>query len=72
MRGVIFDIFGGGLMWSVNFSQEISLVGGDAEKFLACRKDAMQSALAKLVVRKKAKNIDDFIALYQPPGTYSC
>jgi len=47
------------------------LVGGDAEKFLACRKDAMQSALAKLVVRKKA-NIDDFIALYQPPGTYSC
>ncbi|KAI5586162.1 hypothetical protein BDE02_06G194900 [Populus trichocarpa] len=55
------------IAYDVLFGKEISLVGGDAEKFLACRKDAMQSALAKLVVRKKAKNIDDFIALYQPP-----
>ncbi|KAJ6924314.1 hypothetical protein NC652_017562 [Populus alba x Populus x berolinensis] len=55
------------IAYDILFGKEISLVGGDAEKFLACRKDAMQSALAKLVVRKKGKNIDDFIALYQPP-----
>ncbi|XP_037492910.1 28S rRNA (cytosine-C(5))-methyltransferase isoform X4 [Jatropha curcas] len=47
--------------------QEISLVGGDAEKFLIHRRNALQSALAKLLVRKKVKNLDDLIALYQPP-----
>ncbi|KAF9680974.1 hypothetical protein SADUNF_Sadunf06G0177300 [Salix dunnii] len=55
------------IAYDILFGKEISLVGGDAEKFFKCRKDAMQSALAKLVVRKKVKNIDDLIALYQPP-----
>ncbi|KAG5244106.1 28S rRNA (cytosine-C(5))-methyltransferase [Salix suchowensis] len=55
------------IAYDILFGKEISLVGGDAEKFFTCRKDAMQSALAKLVVRKKVKNIDDLIALYQPP-----
>lgn len=46
--------------------------GGDAEKFVMRRKDAMQSSLAKLLVRKKVKNVDDLVAIYQPPGLYLC
>ncbi|KAJ4830158.1 putative 28S rRNA (cytosine-C(5))-methyltransferase [Turnera subulata] len=59
------------IAYDILFGQDTSLVSGDAEKFLMRRKDAIQSALAKLLVRKKAKNVDDLVALYQPPGTYS-
>ncbi|KDP34057.1 hypothetical protein JCGZ_07628 [Jatropha curcas] len=55
------------IAYDILFGQEISLVGGDAEKFLIHRRNALQSALAKLLVRKKVKNLDDLIALYQPP-----
>ncbi|CAK9172679.1 unnamed protein product, partial [Ilex paraguariensis] len=44
-----------------------SLVG-DAEKFLLHRKDAIQSALAKLLVRKRVKHINELTALYQVPN----
>ncbi|GFZ15558.1 S-adenosyl-L-methionine-dependent methyltransferases superfamily protein [Actinidia rufa] len=38
---------------------------GDAEKFLLLRKDALQLALAQLLVRKGVKNIKDLIAHQQ-------
>lgn len=44
------------------------MVGGDAEKFLMGRKVALQSALARLLVSKKVKQVDDLVDLYQPPG----
>ncbi|XP_024048146.1 probable 28S rRNA (cytosine-C(5))-methyltransferase isoform X2 [Citrus clementina] len=46
--------------------KEISLVG-DAEKFLMLHKGAIQSALARLLVRNKVKSIEDLMALYQTP-----
>lgn len=54
------------LTYDILFGQEISLVG-DAEKFLMLHKDAMQSALARLLVRNEAKSIEDLMALYQTP-----
>ncbi|KAH7574412.1 hypothetical protein JRO89_XS03G0293100 [Xanthoceras sorbifolium] len=57
------------ITYDILFGKEISLVG-DAEKFLTLRKDAIQSALARLLVRRKAKCIEDLVALYQTPGRY--
>ncbi|XP_044464424.1 25S rRNA (cytosine-C(5))-methyltransferase NSUN5 isoform X1 [Mangifera indica] len=54
------------ITYDILFGQDISLVG-DAEKFLMLRKDAIQSSLARLLVRKKAKCIEDLTALYQTP-----
>lgn len=34
-------------------------------------KGAIQSALARLLVRNKVKSIEDLMALYQTPGEYS-
>ncbi|XP_057985813.1 25S rRNA (cytosine-C(5))-methyltransferase NSUN5 isoform X2 [Hevea brasiliensis] len=55
------------IVYDILFGQEISLVGGDAEKFLIGRKNALQSALAKLLVGKKVRSIEDLIDFYQPP-----
>ncbi|KAJ4709007.1 RNA (C5-cytosine) methyltransferase [Melia azedarach] len=49
------------ITYDILFGQEISLVG-DAEKYLMLRKDAIQSNLARILVRKKAKCIEDLIA----------
>ncbi|XP_015572976.1 25S rRNA (cytosine-C(5))-methyltransferase NSUN5 isoform X3 [Ricinus communis] len=53
--------------YDILFGQEIPLVVGDVEKFLLRRKNDLQRALAKVLVRKKAKTIDDLLALYRPP-----
>ncbi|KAJ0031998.1 hypothetical protein Pint_13728 [Pistacia integerrima] len=54
------------ITYDILFGQDILLVG-DAEKFLMLHKDAIQSSLARLLVRKKAKCIEDLTALYQTP-----
>ncbi|KAJ0091157.1 hypothetical protein Patl1_13825 [Pistacia atlantica] len=46
------------ITYDILFGQDILLVG-DAEKFLMLRKDAIQSSLARLLVRKKAKCIEE-------------
>ncbi|KVH89471.1 hypothetical protein Ccrd_008523, partial [Cynara cardunculus var. scolymus] len=40
---------------------------GDAEKYLILRKGPLQSALAKILARKGAKNVEDSMAQYQIP-----
>ncbi|KAK2980111.1 hypothetical protein RJ640_019534 [Escallonia rubra] len=54
------------ITYDILFGQATSLVG-DAEKFLLLRKDALQSALAKLLVRKRANHLEDLMALYHIP-----
>ncbi|XP_022729972.1 probable 28S rRNA (cytosine-C(5))-methyltransferase isoform X2 [Durio zibethinus] len=54
------------ITYDILFGQEISLIG-DAEKFLVQRKVSLQSALARLLVRKKVKRLEDLIDLYQTP-----
>ena len=49
------------------FTQAVSLVG-DAEKFLMHQKDALQTALARLLVKKKVKTPQDLVDLYRIPG----
>ncbi|XP_050220378.1 25S rRNA (cytosine-C(5))-methyltransferase NSUN5 [Mercurialis annua] len=53
------------IAYDILFSQEISLAG-DVEKLLLRRKNDLQKALAKVLVRKKVKNVDDLLALYRP------
>lgn len=53
-------------LWPSRLPKGISLVG-DAEKFLMLHKGAIQSALARLLVRNKVKSIEDLMALYQTP-----
>ena len=48
-------------------TQAVSLVG-DAEKFLMHQKDALQTALARLLVKKKVKTPQDLVDLYRIPG----
>lgn len=48
-------------------AQAVSLVG-DAEKFLMHRKDALQTALARLLVKKNVKTPQDLVDLYRIPG----
>lgn len=54
------------ITYDILFGQAASLVG-DAEKFILHRKDAIQSALARLLVRKRVKSVEDLMALYQIP-----
>ncbi|GLT25612.1 hypothetical protein SLA2020_007320 [Shorea laevis] len=56
------------ITYDILFGQEISFIG-DAEKFLLRHKDALQSALARILVRKKVKRVEDLIDLYQKPDT---
>lgn len=55
------------ILWHDSDLQEISFVG-DAEKFLLQRKVSLQSALARLLVRKKMKRVEDLLDHYQTPG----
>ncbi|XP_010536177.1 PREDICTED: probable 28S rRNA (cytosine-C(5))-methyltransferase isoform X2 [Tarenaya hassleriana] len=48
------------ICYDILFGQDMPSVG-DAEKFLMGRKDALLSALAKLLVRKKVKSIDELM-----------
>lgn len=50
-----------------NLIQE-ALLAGDAEKFLLQKKDVLQAALAKLLVRKKVKHVSDLMT-YKISGT---
>lgn len=50
-------------------AQAVSLVG-DAEKFLMHRKDALQTALARLLVKKNVKTPQDLVDLYRIPGVF--
>ncbi|KAH7865377.1 hypothetical protein Vadar_005809 [Vaccinium darrowii] len=52
--------------YDILFGQAASLTG-DAEKFLLLRKDALQSALAQLLVRKGMKDIKDLTACQKFP-----
>lgn len=52
--------------YDILFGQATSSTG-DAEKFLLRRKDALQAALARLLVKKKVKSVEELIALDQTP-----
>ncbi|KAM7274702.1 hypothetical protein ACFE04_016568 [Oxalis oulophora] len=54
------------IAYDILFGQEISSEG-DAEKFLMQRKDALQSAMAKLMVKKQVKRVEDLVSLYHIP-----
>ncbi|XP_065871580.1 25S rRNA (cytosine-C(5))-methyltransferase NSUN5-like [Euphorbia lathyris] len=54
------------IVYDILFGQEVSMLGGATEKFIRRHKNALQSALAKLVVSKEVQNVDSLIALYHP------
>lgn len=54
------------IAYDILFGQAI-LSTGDAEKFLSRRRDALVSGLASLLKRKKVKNVQELLALYQSP-----
>ncbi|KAK9273258.1 hypothetical protein L1049_018065 [Liquidambar formosana] len=53
------------ITYDILFGQVISFHLAMQEKFLMLRKDALQSALARLLVRKKVKSFEDLMSLYQ-------
>ncbi|KAH0990207.1 hypothetical protein GBA52_001690 [Prunus armeniaca] len=53
--------------YDILFGQVSSSAVGDAEKFLMRRKEALQAALARLLVKKKVKSVEELIALYDIP-----
>ncbi|XP_068330671.1 25S rRNA (cytosine-C(5))-methyltransferase NSUN5 [Pyrus communis] len=53
--------------YDILFGQVSSSAIGDAEKYLMRRQEALQSALARLLVKKKVKKVEDLIALYEIP-----
>ncbi|KAK9683899.1 hypothetical protein RND81_10G173400 [Saponaria officinalis] len=54
--------------YDILFGQDITSCGsGTAEKFLVQRKASLQSALAKILVRKKVKRVEDLLSQYQTP-----
>ncbi|MFS7981406.1 putative 16S rRNA (cytosine(967)-C(5))-methyltransferase [Helianthus anomalus] len=52
------------ITYDILFGQDASLTG-DPEKYLILRKGPLQSALAKILVKKGAKRIEDLMAQYQ-------
>ncbi|KAI3991867.1 hypothetical protein MKX01_012812 [Papaver californicum] len=54
------------IAYDILFGQATVVLAGDAENFLLRRKDALQSALAKLCVKKKVKRVEDLLLLYNP------
>ncbi|KAF8369461.1 hypothetical protein HHK36_032521 [Tetracentron sinense] len=52
--------------YDILFGQDTVAVGA-AEKFILLRKDALQSALAQLLVKKKVKRTEDLLLHYQTP-----
>ncbi|KAG9446457.1 hypothetical protein H6P81_012585 [Aristolochia fimbriata] len=51
------------IAYDILFGQDIVLQG-DAEKFLLLRKNALQTALARLLVREKVKSVDNLLKKY--------
>lgn len=43
---------------------------GTAEKYLFLRKAALESALAKILVKNKVKEVEDLLAQYETPGSF--
>ncbi|PIN21539.1 Proliferation-associated nucleolar protein (NOL1) [Handroanthus impetiginosus] len=54
------------ITYDLLFGQEGSLIG-DAEKYLILKKDAVQSALSRVLRRKGVKNVEDLVALDEIP-----
>lgn len=54
------------ITYDILFGQDASLTG-DPEKYLILRKAPLQSALAKILVKKGAKRIEDLMAQYKIP-----
>ncbi|KAF4351362.1 hypothetical protein F8388_022737 [Cannabis sativa] len=54
------------ITYDVLFGQK-TLSTGDAEKFLWKRREALVSALASILKKKKLKNVQELLALYQTP-----
>ncbi|GKF49109.1 hypothetical protein Tco_0142360, partial [Tanacetum coccineum] len=52
------------ITYDILFGQAGSLAG-DAKKYLILRKASLQSALAKVLVKKGAKRIEDLMAQYK-------
>ncbi|CAM8967552.1 unnamed protein product [Rhodiola kirilowii] len=52
------------IIYDILFGPEKSL-SGDAENFLVGWKKSLQTALARVLVRKKVKSVDQLLALYQ-------
>ncbi|KAK9078482.1 hypothetical protein SSX86_002539 [Deinandra increscens subsp. villosa] len=52
------------ITYDILFGQDSSLTG-DAEKYLILRKGPIQSALAKILVKRGAKRVEDLMAQYQ-------
>ncbi|KAI3468088.1 hypothetical protein Pfo_024751 [Paulownia fortunei] len=50
------------ITYDLLFGQEVALIG-DAEKHLMLKKDALQSALSRILRRKGVKNVDDLVAI---------
>ncbi|CAM8964462.1 unnamed protein product [Rhodiola kirilowii] len=57
------------IIHDILFGPEKSL-SGDAENFMVGRKKSLQLALARVLVRKKVKSVDQLLALYQIKGQY--
>ncbi|XP_068657758.1 25S rRNA (cytosine-C(5))-methyltransferase NSUN5 isoform X2 [Aristolochia californica] len=59
------------IAYDILFGQDVKLQG-DAEKFLLLRKNALQTALARLLVREKVKSVDGLLLKYsQAPDVSS-
>eukprot|EP00268_Persea_americana_P003851 TRINITY_DN11179_c0_g1_i2.p1 TRINITY_DN11179_c0_g1~~TRINITY_DN11179_c0_g1_i2.p1 ORF type:complete len:323 (+),score=59.34 TRINITY_DN11179_c0_g1_i2:171-1139(+) len=58
------------ITYDVLFGQEIVLVGA-AEKFLLLRKNALETALARLCVRQKVKHVEDLLLQYSQTSDVS-
>lgn len=54
------------ITYDILFGQAVSFAG-DVEKYLMHQKDAIQTALARLLVTKKVKTAKDLVDLYQIP-----
>ncbi|CAM8878913.1 unnamed protein product [Rhodiola kirilowii] len=63
---IIYDIlFGPDINCEMPLAQKEKSLYGDAENFLVGWKKSLQTALARVLVRKKVKSIDQLLALYQ-------
>ncbi|CAM8964463.1 unnamed protein product [Rhodiola kirilowii] len=49
----------------MSLAQKEKSLSGDAENFMVGRKKSLQLALARVLVRKKVKSVDQLLALYQ-------
>ncbi|KAK6912844.1 SAM-dependent methyltransferase RsmB/NOP2-type [Dillenia turbinata] len=54
------------ITYDILFSEFISLAGA-AEEFLFSRKNALQTALARILVKKKVRRVEDLAELHQTP-----